>query len=145
MNLARRAGSWVAMPTGQVLRWHLRIMMQPMATSGAVEKPNSSAPSSAAMATSRPVWSLPSVWTTDAAAQIVHDQHLLGFGEAEFPGDAGVLDGTERRSAGAAGIAGDEDGIGVRFGDARGDGADADFGDQLDGDAGAAGLTFFRS
>ena len=60
-NLARSAGSCVAMPTGQVLRWHLRIMMQPMATSGAVEKPNSSAPSSAAMVTSRPVCSLPSV------------------------------------------------------------------------------------
>ncbi len=71
----------------------------------------------------------------DAAAQIVHDQDLLGFGQAEFPRDAGVLDGTERRSAGAAGIAGDEDGVGVRFGDAGGDGADADFGDQLDGDA----------
>src|SRR5205814_396557 len=38
-------------------------MMQPIETSGAVEKPNSSAPSSAAMATSRPVCSLPSVWT----------------------------------------------------------------------------------
>ena len=38
----------------------------------------------------------------DAAAQIVHHQHLLRFGEAQFPRDAGVLDGTERRSAGAA-------------------------------------------
>eukprot|EP01048_Picozoa_sp_COSAG05_P010217 COSAG05_NODE_886_length_6751_cov_151.638906_7_plen_52_part_00 len=28
-NLARSTGSWVAMPTGQVFRWHLRIMMQP--------------------------------------------------------------------------------------------------------------------
>ena len=26
----------MAMPTGQVLRWHLRIMMQPIAISGAV-------------------------------------------------------------------------------------------------------------
>ena len=32
------SGSWVAMPTGQVFRWHTRIMMQPVATSGAVEK-----------------------------------------------------------------------------------------------------------
>ena len=30
----------------------------------------------------------------DAAAQVVHHQHLLGFGEAQFPGDAGVLDGS---------------------------------------------------
>ena len=29
----RSSGSWVAMPIGQVLRWHLRIMMQPSATS----------------------------------------------------------------------------------------------------------------
>ena len=31
----------------------------------------------------------------------------------------------------------DQDHVGMRFGDARGDGADADFGHQLDGDAGA--------
>ena len=34
----RNTGSWVATPTGQVLRWHLRIMMQPEAISGAVAK-----------------------------------------------------------------------------------------------------------
>ena len=47
-------GTWVAMPTGQTLR-HLRIMMHPSEMSGAVEKPHSSAPSSIAMTTSRPV------------------------------------------------------------------------------------------
>jgi hypothetical protein len=52
------------MPTGQVFRWQARIMMQPVAISGAVEKPNSSAPSIAAIATSRPVLSWPSVCTT---------------------------------------------------------------------------------
>ena len=62
-NLARSTGSCVATPTGQVLRWHLRIMMQPSATSGAVAKPNSSAPSSAPMTTSRPVFIWPSAWT----------------------------------------------------------------------------------
>src|SRR5207249_757784 len=30
----RSSGSWVAMPTGQVLRWQTRIMMQPITTSG---------------------------------------------------------------------------------------------------------------
>ena len=39
-------------------------MMQPETTSGAVAKPYSSAPSSAAMTTSRPVFSWPSVCTT---------------------------------------------------------------------------------
>ena len=53
---ARSSGSWVATPTGQVFRWQTRIMMQPSTTRGAVEKPNSSAPSSAAMTTSRPVF-----------------------------------------------------------------------------------------
>ena len=71
----------------------------------------------------------------DAAAQIVEQQHLLRLGEAKLPGQAGVLDGTERRSAGAAGVAGDEHHIGVRLRDARGDRAHADFRDQLDGDA----------
>ncbi len=60
----RSSGFWVAMPTGQVSRWQTRIMMQPDTTSGAVAKPNSSAPSSAATTTSRPVFSCPSTWTT---------------------------------------------------------------------------------
>ena len=46
-----------------------------------------------------------------------------------------MLDGAERRSAGAAGVAGDEHDIGVRLGDAGSDGADANFRDELDGDA----------
>ena len=57
----RSSGFWVAMPMGQVSRLHTRIIVQPSAISGAVAKPNSSAPSIAAMATSRPVISLPSV------------------------------------------------------------------------------------
>ena len=56
----RSWGFWVAMPAGQVSRLHTRIMQQPRATRGAVAKPNSSAPSIQAMATSRPVISLPS-------------------------------------------------------------------------------------
>ena len=64
VNFARSFGSCVATPTGQVLRWQARIMMQPSTTSGAVAKPNSSAPSSAPMTTSRPVLSCPSTSTT---------------------------------------------------------------------------------
>ena len=59
----RSTGSCVATPTGHVLRWHLRIMMQPSTTSGAVAKPNSSAPSSAPITTSRPVFIWPSTCT----------------------------------------------------------------------------------
>ena len=71
----------------------------------------------------------------DAAAQIVEQQHLLRLGQAKFPGQPGVLDGTERRSAGAAVVAGDEHHIGMRLGDARSHRAHAHFRDQLDGDA----------
>ncbi len=72
----------------------------------------------------------------DAAAQIVENEGLVGLGEAEFPGEARVLDGGQRGGAGAAVVSGDQDDIGVRLGDASGDGADADLGDQLDADAG---------
>ena len=64
VNRSRSTGFWVATPTGQVSRWQTRIMMQPDTTSGAVAKPNSSAPSSAAITTSRPVLSWPSTCTT---------------------------------------------------------------------------------
>ena len=60
-NLARSASSCVQTPTGQVLLWHWRTMMQPMATRHAVPMPNSSAPSMAAITTSRPVLMPPSV------------------------------------------------------------------------------------
>jgi hypothetical protein len=51
----------VQTPTGQVLDWHWRTMMQPMAISAAVPMPYSSAPIIAAMTMSRPVRSPPSV------------------------------------------------------------------------------------
>ena len=64
LKVLRSSGSCVAMPTGQVLRWQTRIITQPITTSGAVAKPNSSAPSSAATTTSRPVFIWPSTCTT---------------------------------------------------------------------------------
>ena len=57
----RSSGFCVAIPAGQVSRLQTRIITQPKVTSGAVANPNSSAPSSAAVATSRPLISLPSV------------------------------------------------------------------------------------
>ena len=84
-NFARSAGSCVAMPTGQVFRWHLRIMMQPMDTSGAVENPNSSAPSSAAMVDVAAGLQLSVGLHAHAAAQIVQHQHLLRFRQARAP------------------------------------------------------------
>ena len=51
----------------------------------------------------------------NAAAQIVQQQHLLRFSQAKFPGQAGMLDRTQRRSARSAAVAGDEHHIGMRL------------------------------
>ena len=67
----------------------------------------------------------------DAAAQVVQHERLVRFGDAELPRQAGVLDARERRSAGAAGVAGNEDVIGKTLGHAGRDRADADFGHEL--------------
>ena len=64
--------------------------------------------------------------------QFVGAQRLVGLGQTQFPGRAGVFDGRQRTRAGAAVVAGDGDEIGVGLGDARGDRADAGLGDQLD-------------
>lgn len=44
----------MAIPTGQVFKWHLRIMVHPITIKGAVLKPISSAPKTAATTTSNP-------------------------------------------------------------------------------------------
>jgi hypothetical protein len=51
------------MPTGQLSWWQVRTIRQPSASSAAVPKPYSSAPSSAASSTSRPVLRPPSTRT----------------------------------------------------------------------------------
>ena len=63
-NFSLRSGFWVAIPTGHVSKWQTRIITQPITTSGAVANPNSSAPNSAAIITSLPVFNWPSHWTT---------------------------------------------------------------------------------
>ena len=123
------------MPTGQVFRWQARIITQPVAISGAVAKPISSAPSSAAIDDVAARLQLPVGLHPDARAQVVQHQRLLRLGQPDLPRHAGVQDRRERRRAGAAVVAGDEDVVGVRLGDARGDRADADLGDELDRDA----------
>ena len=75
----------------------------------------------------------------DAAAQAIGDQRLLGFGKADLPGRAGMLDRGQRRGAGAALIARDGDVVGTRLGDAGRNRADADFGNELDRNRGLPG------
>ena len=72
----------------------------------------------------------------DARAQVVHHQDLVGLGQAELPGDAGVLDGGERRGAGPAVVAADQHDVRVGLGDPGGDRPHADLGHQLHADAG---------
>ena len=67
----------------------------------------------------------------DAAAQVVEHERLVRFGNAQFPRQAGVLDAGERRRAGTAGIAGNQNVIGKTLGHAGRDRADAHFGDEL--------------
>src|SRR5260221_542382 len=55
---------------------------------------------------------------THAATKSFGKQRLLRFGKAKFPGIAGVLDARERRCAGSAAMASDDDVIGKGLGDA---------------------------
>ena len=70
------------------------------------------------------------------AAQAVQHQRLLGFGQADLPGAAGVLDGAPGRSAGATVMAGNHQVVGLALGHAGRDGAHAHFAHQLHADVG---------
>ena len=113
-------------------------------TSGAVANPNSSAPSSAAMMTSRPVLSWPSICTTIRSRSPLRSSVCWVSASPISHGRARVLDAGQRRRAGAAVVPGDQHHVRVRLGHARRDGADAHLGDQLYVTR-AAGLAFFRS
>src|SRR5690606_39967772 len=56
---------------------------------------------------------------TDAGPQAVEHEGLVGFGEADFPRAAGMLQRGQGRRAGAAIIAGDGDVAGAGLGNAR--------------------------
>ena len=68
---------------------------------------------------------------SDARPEAVHHQRLMGLGEADLPGGACVLDRGQRGRAGSALKTRDRDVVRLALGDARGDRADADFGDEL--------------
>src|ERR1700746_1595490 len=106
-------------------------MMPPAAIKGAVAKPNSSAPSSAPITTSRPVRKPPSTCTEMRLRSRSRPRVWWGLGRANLPRRAGMLDRGERRSAGAALEAGDGDMVGARLGNPGCDRAYADLGDEL--------------
>ena len=109
-------------------------MMQPVAISGAVEKPISSAPSSAAITTSRPVFSWPSVWTMMRERRSLSTSVCCVSARPISHGTPADWIERQRRRAGAAVVAGDQHVVGVRLRDARGDRADADLGHELHAD-----------
>ncbi len=83
------------------------------------------------MTMSRPVLSPPSVRSLIRAAQAVERQRLVDLAQAHFPRRAGIFDAGLGRGAGAADMAGDQDDVGMRLGNARRDRADAGRRDQL--------------
>ena len=91
-NFLRSSGSCVATPTGQVFRWHTRIMMQPSATSGAVAKPILLGPQQRGDGDVAAGLELAVGLDDDAAAQVVEHQRLVRLGQAQLPREAGVLD-----------------------------------------------------
>ena len=99
VNRARSSGFCVATPTGHVSRWQTRIMMQPETTSGAVAKPNSSAPSSAPIDDVAAGLELAVDLHDDAVAQVVEHERLLRLGQADLPRRAGVLERRQRAGA----------------------------------------------
>ena len=68
-------------------------------------------------------------------AQIVGHQRLMRLGNAQLPRQARMLDGSERRSPGAAGIPGNHQVVRTRLGNARGNRPHANLGAELDADA----------
>jgi len=81
------------------------IMMQPIEIKGIVEKPNSSAPNNAAIATSRPVCNLPSVCSRTRLPQIVHSTSTCCASASPIShGIPACFNRGERRRTGSAGI-----------------------------------------
>ena len=95
-------------------------MMQPLTTRGAVEKPNSSAPSNAAITTSRPVFNWPSVCTTIRSRSLFCTSTCCVSARPSSQGQSGMFQGTDGGGAGAAVIARDQDHVRMGLGYPRG-------------------------
>ncbi len=103
------------------------------ATSGRVANPNSSAPSRAAIAMSRPVMTFRRFPRARARATVCNER-LMRFGQAELPREAGMLKAGARACAGPAVVAGNQDDVRAALGNACGDGPNAGFRNELDVD-----------
>lgn len=119
-------------------------MMQPEATSGAVAKPNSSAPNKAPTTTSRPVLIWPSTCTRTRLRKWLRTKVCCVSAKPYSPRRTSVLNGGEGRGASAAIVPGNHNVICFCFGNAGGNGSHADFATSLT-EISACGLAFFRS
>ena len=135
-NLERSSGRCVAIPTGQVSRWHERTIRQPSASSSAVPNETSSAPSSAAATTSLPVFS-PRRRAGGRGPQALRRRASAASRRGRAPRAApAFLIEESGLGAGAAVAAGDVDDVGQRLDHARRDEPDAGLGDELHRDGG---------
>ena len=100
-----------------------------------MEKPNSSAPMSAPMTTSRPVFIWPSTCTMIRSRSLFITSTCCVSASPSSHGVPAVLDRGERGRPGAAVVAGDQHHVGVGLGHARRHRAHADLGDELHADA----------
>ncbi len=131
LKRSRRAGVWVAIPTGQVSRWQTRIMMQPDTTSGRRSEAELLGTEQGGDHDVATGLELAVDLHDDPVAQPVSHECLLRLREPELPRDPGVLYRGERCCACPAVVAGDEHHVGLGLSDACGDGADADLGHEL--------------
>ena len=65
----------------------------------------------------------------NAVTKTVHHEDLLGFRNSDLPGESGVLDRTERRSARSTIVSGNENDVGIRLRDSGCDRSHSCFGD----------------
>ena len=109
VNLARRSSRWVAMPVGQVSRWHWRAMSQP--TDDERRRPERELLGTEERRDEQVAPRLQAAIGAQrhAVAQVVAEQDLVDLGEPELPRRPDVLDRRQRRRPGPAGMAGQVD------------------------------------
>ena len=108
-----RSGFWVATPVGQRSVWQLCDCMQPSANMKPRAALHQSAPSARTRAMSKPVMMRAARSEADGVAQARADQRVVGEDQALAQRRSDVVGEFERRRAGAAFRAVDDDEVGA--------------------------------
>ena len=125
LKFLRSSGFWVQMPMGQVSRLHNPHHDAALGHQQAGAKAEFLRAQHAADGHIPAAEQLGVALDPHPGAQPVQDQGLVGLGDAQFPGQAGVFDGGAGGRAGAAVIARHQDDLRAGLGDAGRDGAHA--------------------